>query len=86
MTLIQHSQSHPLLRRLSARLQSEIGFIDELQLLRGPLELFATTQEKTTTEKQRPQGPLEDWRRRRKLVHEQASMGVGLYRVEELVI
>ncbi|KAH9077077.1 hypothetical protein EDB83DRAFT_2348082 [Lactarius deliciosus] len=86
VTLLQHTQSHPLLRRLSARLQSEIKVIDELQSLHGPLELFAKTQEKTTTEKQRPQGPLEDWRRRRKLAHEQASMGVGLYQVEELVI
>ncbi|KAI9467106.1 hypothetical protein BJY52DRAFT_1236476 [Lactarius psammicola] len=86
VTLLHHTQSHPLLRRLSARLQSEIKTIDELQLLHGPLELFARTQEKTTSEKQRPTGPLEDWRRRRKLAHEQASMGVGLYRVEELVI
>ncbi|KAH9060923.1 hypothetical protein EDB87DRAFT_1808093 [Lactarius vividus] len=86
VTLLQHTQSHPLLRRLSARLQSEIKVIDELQSLHGPLELFAKTQEKTTTEKQRPQGPLDDWRRRRKLAHEQASMGVGLYQVEELVI
>ncbi|KAH9045311.1 hypothetical protein EDB85DRAFT_2284235 [Lactarius pseudohatsudake] len=86
VTLLQHTQSHPLLRRLSARLQSEIKVIDELQSLHRPLELFAKTQEKTTTEKQRPQGPLEDWRRRRKLAHEQASMGVGLYQVEELVI
>ncbi|KAH9049690.1 hypothetical protein EDB84DRAFT_1260539 [Lactarius hengduanensis] len=86
VTLLQHTQSHPLLRRLSAHLQSEIRVIDELQSLHGPLELFAKTQEKTTTEKQRPQGPLEDWRRRRKLAHEQASMGVGLYQVEELVI
>ena len=86
VTLLQHTQSHPLLRRLSARLQSEIRTIDELQLLHGPLELFAKTEEKSTIEKQRPPGPLEDWRRRRKLAHEQASIGVGLYRVEELVI
>ncbi|KAF8272086.1 hypothetical protein EI94DRAFT_1567074 [Lactarius quietus] len=86
VTLLQHTQSHPLLRRLSAHLQSEITVIDELQSLHGPLELFARTQEKATTEKQRPPGPLEDWRRRRKLAHEQASMGMGLYRVEELVI
>ena len=86
VTLLQHTQSHPLLRRLSAHLQSEITVIDELQSLHGPLELFVKTQEKTTAEKQQRQGPLEDWRRRRKLAHEQASMGVGLYRVEELVI
>jgi hypothetical protein len=86
VTLLQHTQFHPLLRRLSAHLESEIRIIDELQSLHGPLELFAKTQQKTTTEKQQPAGPLEDWRRRRKLAHEQASIGVGLYRVEELVI
>ena len=86
VTLLQHAHSHPLLRRLSARLQSEIRTIDELQLLHGPLERFSKAQEKTTTEKQQRQGPLEDWRRRRKLAHEQASIGVGLYRLEELVI
>lgn len=27
-----------------------------------------------------------DWRRRRKVAHEQASVAVGLYRLEELVL
>jgi len=82
VTLLQHTPSHQLLRRLAAHLQSELSIIDELQFLHGPLGLFA----KTVSEKQRPPAQLEDWRRRRKLAHEQASMGVGLYRVEELVI
>jgi len=86
VTLLQHTQSHQLLRRLASYLQSELSTTDELQLLHGPLGLFAKAQEKTTSEKQRPTAQLEDWRRRRKLAHEQASMGVGLYQVEELVI
>jgi len=60
--------------------------MDGLQLLHGPLGLFAKAQEKVVSEKQRPPVQLEDWRRRRKLAHEQASMGVGLYQIEQLVI
>jgi len=86
VTLLQHTQSHQLLRRLAAHLQFELGILDELQFLHGPLELFAKAQEKTASEKQRPPAQLEDWRRRRKLAHERASMGVGLYQVEGLVI
>lgn len=82
VTLLQHTPSHQLLRRLAVHLQSELSVIDELQFLHGPLGLFA----KTISEKQRPPAQLEDWRRRRKLAHERASMGVGLYQVEELVI
>ncbi|KAI0254799.1 hypothetical protein BJV78DRAFT_1183009 [Lactifluus subvellereus] len=86
VTLLQHTRSHALLRRLSSHLQSELKIIDELQSLHGPLELFAKAQEKTSSEKQRPPAQLEDWRRRRKLAHERAAMGVGLYQVEELVL
>ena len=86
VTLLQHTQSHQLLRQLSAHLQSELSIMDELQFLHEPLGLFAKAQEKTISEKQRPPAQSEDWRRRRKLAHERASMGVGLYQVEELVI
>jgi hypothetical protein len=83
VTLLQHTGSHQLLRRFASHLQSELSIIDDLQLLHGPLGLFAKAQEKT---QQRPPVQLEDWRRRRKLAHERASMGVSLYQVEELVI
>jgi len=86
VTLLQNTQSHQLLRRLASHLQSELMVMDELQLLHGPLGLFAKAQEKVVSEKQQPPAQLEDWRRRRKLAHEQASMGVGLYQIEELVI
>ena len=86
MTLLQHPGAHQLLRQVASRLQSELSVVDELQLLHEPLGLFAKAQEKAVSEKQRPHAELEDWRRRRKLAHERASMGVGLYRVEELVI
>ncbi|KAI9513303.1 hypothetical protein F5148DRAFT_1372599 [Russula earlei] len=86
VTLLQSTQSHQLLRRLAAHIQSELSAIDELQSLCGPLGHFARAQEKTVSEKQRPPAQLEDWKRRRKLAHERASMGVGLYQVEELII
>ena len=86
MTLLQHAGSHQLLRRFASHLQSELNIIDDLQLLHEPLVLFTKAQEKALSEKQRPPAQLEDWRRRRKLAHERASMGVSLYRVEELVI
>lgn len=86
VTLLQHTGSHQLLRRVASHLQSELSVVDELQLLHEPLGLFAKAQEKAVSEKQRPPAQLEDWRRRRRLAHERASMGVGLYQVEELVI
>ncbi|KAI0268165.1 hypothetical protein BC834DRAFT_933308 [Gloeopeniophorella convolvens] len=86
LTLLQHAPSHKLLRRLSAHLQSELTLIDELQSLQEPLGSFAKAQGKIVSEKQKPPAQLEDWRRRRKLAHEQASIGVGLYQIEELVI
>ncbi len=86
VTLLQHTVSHQLLRRIASHLRSELSVFDELQLIHEPLGLFAKAQEKAVSEKQRPPAQLEDWRRRRKLAHERASMGVGLYQVEELVI
>ena len=86
VTLLQHIGSHQLLRRVASHLQSELSVVDELQLLHEPLGLFAKAQEKAVSEKQQPPAQLEDWRRRRRLAHERASMGVGLYQVEELVI
>ena len=85
MTLLQHAGSHQLLRRFASHLQFELSIIDDLQILHEPLGLFTKAQEKALSEKQRPP-QLEDWRRRRKLAHERASMGVSLYQVEELVI
>lgn len=86
VTLIQHIPSHQLLRCLALHLQSELSIIEELQSLHGPLRLFAKAQEKSVSERQRRSVQLEDWRRRRKLAHERATMDVGLYQVEELVI
>ena len=86
VTLLQYTGSHQLLGRVASHLQSELSVVDELQSLHEPLGLFAKAQEKAVSEKQRPPAQLGDWRRRRKLAHERASIGVGLYQVEELVI
>lgn len=88
LALLQYTPSHRLLQRLSARLDPELAFIDEVEQLRGPLEPFAKAQAKALAEG--VQGARKDtqvdWRRRKKLQHEQTALAVGLYQVEELVI
>ena len=88
LALLQYTPSHRLLQRLSARLDPELAFNDEVEQLRGPLEPFAKAQAKALAEG--VQGARKDtqvdWRRRKKLQHEQTALAVGLYQVEELVI
>ena len=84
LILLQYPPSHQLLRRISARLDPEIEVIEEIEGLRGPLEPFAKAQARGSAEGQRKDQA--DWRRRRKIEHEQATMSIGLYQVEELVI
>jgi hypothetical protein len=90
ITLLQHTPAHHSLRRLSAHLEAEIVFTDELEQLRGPLEVFASAQAKAVKNaalgKDGKKEPVGDWRQRRKMVHERAGMSVGLYRLEELVL
>jgi len=66
---------------------------EQLEPLRGPLEAFARAQEKAVKDAaahgkdgKKKEGPVGDWRQRRKLAHEQAEMEVGLYRLEEFVL
>ncbi|KAL4247039.1 Nucleolar protein 11 [Abortiporus biennis] len=89
LTLLSHPPSHQLIRRIFDRLQPEVAFNGELEILRGPLEQFTKAQQKALLES--TQGPQRadqkvDWRRRRKAAHEQASVAIGLYQVEELVL
>ncbi|THH18195.1 hypothetical protein EW146_g2730 [Bondarzewia mesenterica] len=68
LTLLQHTRSHRLLRRISAHLEPELTLIDEVDQLRGPLEPFAKAQAKASLES--VQGARKDtqvdWRRRKK--------------------
>lgn len=91
LSLLQLSSSHALLKRISSHLEPELALIDEAEQLRGPLEPFAKAQAKVVAEA--AQGGVKkdsaqqgDWRRRKKMQHEQAGLSIGLYQVEELVL
>ena len=88
--LLQHPPAHRTLQMLSAHLEHEITFANQLEQLRGPLETFARTQAKAVKDAAASgkdgKEPVGDWRQRRKMAHEQAGMAIGLYRLEELVL
>lgn len=59
---------------------------DQIEQLRGPLAPFVKAQPKAIRDGSEggQREPQTDWRRRKKQVHEQAGLAVGLYRLEEL--
>ena len=91
LALLGHSPAHKLLRRLTEHIQPALAQTNELELLCGPLEPFArAAAAKAKAQAEAKEGGKpdsgKDWRRKRKLAHEQAGMAVGLYQVEELVL
>lgn len=93
ITLLQHTPAHRALQTLSAHLEPAIAFAEQLEMLHGPLEPFVRAQAKAVKDGaalgkdgKKREGPVGDWRQRRKMAHEQAGMAVGLYRLEELVL
>jgi hypothetical protein len=87
LSLLQHSPSHDILRRIASDLEPELTRVEAMEQLRGPLEPFARAQMKALREgiEGRKDGQV-DWRKRRKAANAQTSMAVGLYRLEELFI
>ncbi|KAJ7349092.1 hypothetical protein DFH08DRAFT_697617 [Mycena albidolilacea] len=90
LALLQHTPAHRVLRKVLARIEPEIALTEQVELLRGPLEMFARAQAKAVREgKEGKKGAnAADWRQRRRLEHEQRSaMAVGgVYQLEELVL
>ncbi|KAI1796095.1 hypothetical protein LXA43DRAFT_652845 [Ganoderma leucocontextum] len=91
LALLAHPPAHKRLARLTAHIQPALAQTNELELLCGPLEPFAraaAAKAKAQTEAKEGGKPDsgKDWRRKRKLAHEQAGVAVGLYQVEELVL
>ncbi|KAH0840224.1 hypothetical protein J3R83DRAFT_1228 [Lanmaoa asiatica] len=85
VALLQYQPSHDPLRRILSYIGPEITFIDSLEPLRGVLEPFVKAQllkERTGASKESPA----EWRKRKKQLEQQAGLGVGLYKLEELVI
>ncbi|KLO08508.1 hypothetical protein SCHPADRAFT_1000874 [Schizopora paradoxa] len=93
LTLLQHPPSHPLLRRIfEEQIGSQIAFNDDLEALRGTLQPFAKSHAAAITDarlgrtgNKKNMDHQEDWRKRRRRIHEQTEMALGPYQVEELV-
>ncbi|RPD66864.1 hypothetical protein L226DRAFT_549593 [Lentinus tigrinus ALCF2SS1-7] len=93
LALLAHTPAHRLLRTLAGHIQPALARASELELLCGPLEPFArAAAAKAKAQAEAKDGGAKandsgkDWRRKRKMAHEQAGMAVGLYQVEELVL
>ena len=94
LALLQHSHAEDVLHQFVILLESEISFTEAIQPLYGAFEDFARAHSKATREatgagasrSKTGREHSEDWRQRKKRLHEQAGMTIGLYRVEELVL
>ncbi|KAI0677249.1 hypothetical protein C8Q78DRAFT_1088267 [Trametes maxima] len=95
LALLAHPPAHRLLRTLAAHLEPALALTAALEHLRAPLEPFARAAAKAQQARADGAAAKEagaktdggrDWRRKRKMAHEQAAVAVGLYQVEELVL
>ncbi|KAJ7168244.1 hypothetical protein C8R43DRAFT_144266 [Mycena crocata] len=87
LALLQHTPAHGVLRKVLARIEPEIQLTEHVELLRGPLELFARAQSKAVRDGKEGKKDGGDWRQRRRLAHERYAMAVGgVYQLEELVL
>ncbi|KAI6135211.1 hypothetical protein EV401DRAFT_1903306 [Pisolithus croceorrhizus] len=88
ITLLQYRPSYDLLRQILAQIEPEIDRLDRLEQLRGALEPFAKAHARILREKAGcvPQESQAESKRQRKRLEQQASLGIGLYRLEELVL
>ncbi|KAJ7702224.1 hypothetical protein B0H17DRAFT_1327195 [Mycena rosella] len=50
LALLQHAPAHGVLRRVLARIEPEIRLTEQVEMLRGPLEVFARAQAKAVRE------------------------------------
>ncbi|KAJ7771604.1 hypothetical protein B0H16DRAFT_1364249 [Mycena metata] len=88
LALLQHTPAHPILHKVLSRIEPEIQLTEQIDLLRGPLELFARAQAKAVRDgKEGKKEQVGDWRQRRRLAHERQAMAVDrVYQLEELVL
>ncbi|KAJ7491244.1 hypothetical protein FB451DRAFT_1514944 [Mycena latifolia] len=87
LALLQHTPAHRVLRKVLSRIEPELQLTEQVEMLRGPLELFARAQAKAEREGKEGKKELGDWRQRRRIAHERAAMAVGgVYQLEELVL
>ena len=80
VSLLQYRPAHALLQQLTDDLEPQISFLEELDVLRGPLEPFVRAYNKA-------KAPAEqDARRKEKEAYQAAELRLGLYQIEELFL
>ena len=81
ISLLQYRPAHALLQQLTDALEPQICFLEELDVLRGPLEPFARAHNRSA------KAPIEqDARQKEKEAYQAAELRIGLYQVEELFL
>ena len=79
ISLLQYRPAHALLQQLTDDLEPQISFLEELDVLRGPLEPFARAYHRSA------KALIEqDARQKEKQAYQAAELRIGLYQVEEL--
>lgn len=86
LNLLQHPPAHKVLRLISSRVDVEIGFVDQVQPLRGALEPFVEAQRRAIRMAEEGKEQVVDAKRRTKAMHEKNEGSIGAYRVEKLVL
>ena len=96
LSLLQHPPAYPILQSISSQIESELRLINEVEQLRIPFDSLLKEQKKIAAErKEREQasrpggegkGDKDDWRKKRKEAFQQASLAVGLYQIEEILL
>lgn len=87
VALLQHSPSHDLLRSISQKISPQLSLNQVLEQLRGPLLPYTRAHAKARADAKGDwqEKDTEDWRKRRRNMHEQNALNIGPYQVEELV-
>ncbi|KAF5365127.1 hypothetical protein D9757_012603 [Collybiopsis confluens] len=91
VNLIQTPSSHHLLQKMDGYVQPQIKYIEQMDGLRGALEVFVRAQAKAMKDAKvasegggKGQGTTGDWRQRKKAMYEHGAMNIGLYQLEEI--
>jgi len=96
LSLLQHPPAYPILRSISDQIEPELKLTNEVEQLRIPFDTLLREHKKVVAErKEREQasqsrgggkGDKGDWRKKRKEAFQQASLAVGLYQIEEILL
>jgi len=96
LSLLQHPPAYPILRSISDQIAPELELINEAEQLRIPFDGLLREHKRVVAEKKEREqasqsgsggkGDKSDWRRKRKEAFQQASLAVGLYQIEEILL